>query len=324
MFREGIVQSKYVGYYLHPEISRLAVSPTGKIIDLEQDACLLPIIGFFPYPVVKVPGCDYTVHRIVAETFLVNPDPDKYYQVNHKNGDKTDPCITNLEWSNHSENIIHAYKTGLRSDNLVLEVKNLLTGETMEYYSLNELDRNFEVNPGAISIYLSSKRDAPYEDIYSIIRKGEEHTLTKADTYKHRNGLSREIIIQKLSDGKYYIYSSVGDASADLGIKAHLFYSYLNNGIKNIEKHGVRAWYLSQHEFFVEDAIRMPKRPVTRGSPTRTPVPIVVYDKMDKSTRVYPSSKFFADAVGVCKSVIQKATKHNNGNWRQYRIKYKR
>ena len=50
------------------------------------------------------------VHRIVADAFL---QEDGKRTINHIDGDKTNNAVCNLERSSHSENIKHAFKTGL-------------------------------------------------------------------------------------------------------------------------------------------------------------------------------------------------------------------
>lgn len=52
------------------------------------------------------------IHRLVAITFLGLP-PTAKHQCNHKNGNKLDNRIENLEWVTQIENARHAYRTGL-------------------------------------------------------------------------------------------------------------------------------------------------------------------------------------------------------------------
>lgn len=62
------------------------------------------------------------VHRLVAEAFI--PNPDNLPQVNHKNEDKTDNNVNNLEWCNVSYNINYGTRTercGKSSNKVVLQ-----------------------------------------------------------------------------------------------------------------------------------------------------------------------------------------------------------
>lgn len=69
------------------------------------------------YGYLQIKLCKYgkcrtlTVHRLVAKAFL--PNPENHVQVNHKDGNKQNNIVTNIEWISRSGNIQHAWDTGL-------------------------------------------------------------------------------------------------------------------------------------------------------------------------------------------------------------------
>ena len=53
------------------------------------------------------------VHRLVAEAFIENPN--ELPEVNHKDANRMNNCVENLEWITHGDNIKHSYKLNNRS-----------------------------------------------------------------------------------------------------------------------------------------------------------------------------------------------------------------
>lgn len=95
---------------------RYFISPNGDVYSVKSKRLLKPLQNEKGYLYVDL-RVNYKrkvkkIHRIVAETFLINTKG--YKEINHKNGIKTDNRVENLEWCTRSENLLHAYKMGLR------------------------------------------------------------------------------------------------------------------------------------------------------------------------------------------------------------------
>lgn len=104
------------------------------------------------------------VHRLVATTFL--PNPENKPEVNHRNGIKTDNRVENLEWATISEQAHHAFETGLResvvgSENGQSKLKESDIPEIFERHraglSQPEIAKEFGVSRALISWVLLRK-----------------------------------------------------------------------------------------------------------------------------------------------------------------------
>ena len=97
-------------------------------------------------------GSHNKIHRLVAENFIENPDCLR--DVNHKNENKKDNRIENLEWVTHSDNMLYGTRTN-RWRNTMLEnghISDKYLGLSVEEYrkkwwqehkdSINESRRN--------------------------------------------------------------------------------------------------------------------------------------------------------------------------------------
>lgn len=119
------------------------VSSEGRLLSTKRDIHELKLrktqCGYWG-TTLKVDGkrVDVTIHRLVAESFI--PNPFDKSQVNHKDGNKNNNSVENLEWVTPSENQIHAFLQGLSnqangedhynhklSENQVLEIRSLFS-----------------------------------------------------------------------------------------------------------------------------------------------------------------------------------------------------
>lgn len=87
------------------------ISNTGDVYSKISNKILKPRKHTGGYLRCGLRGKDKFIHRLVAQAFI--PNPQNKPQVNHIDGDKTNNCVDNLEWSTSSENIGHAHRTGL-------------------------------------------------------------------------------------------------------------------------------------------------------------------------------------------------------------------
>lgn len=103
------------------------ITKNGEVINKHNNHISKPQLNGKGYYRVYIGSKLYFVHRLVAEKYI--PNPDKKIQVNHKDGNKLNNCVDNLEWVTNQENRNHAVKNDLQ-----------LKGSKCPWSKLNEND----------------------------------------------------------------------------------------------------------------------------------------------------------------------------------------
>jgi len=111
--------------------NRYAISNFGRIKNLKTGKFLNPYLrknGYLQIG-IRLNGVRYffLIHRLVAIHFIPNPKNKK--EVNHKNSNRQDNNVINLEWCTHLENCEHASIEG-----------NLLKGESNNQSKLSNIE----------------------------------------------------------------------------------------------------------------------------------------------------------------------------------------
>jgi hypothetical protein len=145
------------GYGGHYEVSNLGrLRSYGRYDKLAILKLFVGDRGYYRKPLynkVTKKSYNFSIHRLVANAFI--PNPDNKPNVNHIDGNKLNNKVENLEWVTQGENLQHAIKSGT----LVLDGPNNPTAaftkeqviEIRELYSKGNLSRREIANIYGVS-----------------------------------------------------------------------------------------------------------------------------------------------------------------------------
>ncbi len=164
-----------------------------------------------------------TIHRLVAEAFI--PNPENKPCINHKDGIKTNNNLENLEWVTVKENIIHSFNNLLNKNTSPVELLNIEDNSRLNFRSIKDLGRYLSIFSSSLIPLIKNSNNNPIYGKYVVIIKNEELMLETSNT----ENFGKEVYVYDEISEKLEIYPSILLASYFTGIRS-LHNIKINNG----------------------------------------------------------------------------------------------
>lgn len=310
-FREDLIENKeYPGFYQVkiPTLSHLWLSKDGHALDLNEKIIILNNPNLGKYRQI----CGEAAHRLFCSTFLVPNSIDAIY-VNHLNGIKSDNRVDNLEWCTPRENAEHSYKSGLRSDNISVQVKDLETGLISEYTSLWSCAKAYGINGGVVWKWIRSENVGKVKlGKYLFIRKGQPWPDKDKESGLVTNGFTKQVLVFDDEENKVYLFDSVSAISQhlDIGIEAGALttrlYRARSRGIKECQIGRFKVVY--KHDYSgseLKNTIKLFRlRKGGNKTNPRKPKKIEVTNIHTNEVTIFQSREELAKYLGLSKDMV--------------------
>lgn len=162
----------YEGHYQISSIGRVRNIISGKLKTLFKHICGYEKVTLYN----NGKGKKYYIHRLVAEAFI--PNPDNLPFVNHKDENKTNNCIDNLEWCTNEYNLNYGTRNNRISKKQINDANKskvvlqyTLDGMLLyKWPSTHEIERQL----GYVSNYIGDCCNGKYKKAYNFIWKYSE------------------------------------------------------------------------------------------------------------------------------------------------------
>ena len=147
------------------------------------------------------------VHKIIAEAWI--PNPNNYVIVRHKDKDKNNHKVSNLEWVSQSDALNDTYETNPRTDSVTGTVLDKETNETHKFNSVSKMAKFLDIPISSLLQYVVRSKTLPVRLRYILDIKLED-TITKDNIIN--------VFVYDHVDKSEHIYKSLNQATLATGV----------------------------------------------------------------------------------------------------------
>lgn len=219
------------------------ISKFGRVGNIKTERVLKLCVNSSGYKKVVLNGKNEYVHRLVAETFI--PNPHNLPEVNHKDGNKWNNCVDNLEWVSKSDNAKHAFDLGLRSVSGYTRYK---VSQSAHRFGADEIEEIEQMHCSGMTKQEIADKIGCYSSVICNILNGKtyrEIEMTPYDIAKvlvdHLNEL-RELYLETKSKDVWWQIIQLLPSSYNQKRTIMLNYEVLANMYKSRKNHKLDEW----------------------------------------------------------------------------------
>lgn len=215
IWKEVWKETEYKGYLVSNYGRVMSKGDTTNRYKHNDDWILNPADNGHGYLFVNIEGKQRYIHRLVAKAFI--PNPNNYTEVNHKNHNKNDNCVDNLEWCDGKYNVSYTVSIKIKQiDPNTKEVINI-------FNSANQAAKS--VGGNNVGVLQCCKR------IKYNTYKGYIWRFINDNDYKIP--FPKRLIVRLGKEHTETIYNSVKEAAKDNKVSVDTIYNYLNRKRKD-------------------------------------------------------------------------------------------
>lgn len=276
------------------------------------------------YKSISLNGIGRHVHRLKGIAFIPLPKGQtlKSLTINHKDGDKMNNHVDNLEWVTYNENIVHAFENGMRTDNKPCVVRDIIEDKVIPCYSRSKAARAMGATVGIIDKIFQYGLKCVINYRYEI-----------AETEEKLQRIHKDDIWLYLKVKPVSVYDMKTQKTTCFGTTKE-FFTHINKVTPSHIKIDKGSPYIYLNRYVInlitdpEELAKLAKPPITtrrpdvrkkdngKGNPVQVTYP-------NGRTEVFKDMYYAAEALNIKYGSLQKRmSKYYNGEWKGHKLTY--